>query len=102
TRLEEAKKRARELVDSMVKDSSAMVIAFDDSAETLQSFTTDQVALKRAIDSIEPTDRHTKLKLAYELADASMAYNPDQLRPSVDPADIYLYSDGRALDANDV
>src|SRR5579859_538780 len=34
TRLEEAKRRAKELVDSMVKDSSAMVIAFDDSAET--------------------------------------------------------------------
>jgi hypothetical protein len=101
-RLEEAKRRAKELVDSMVKDSSAMIVAFDDSAETAQSFTSDQVALKRAIDSIEPTDRHTKLKLAYELADASMAFNPDQLRPNVDPADVYLYSDGRALDANDV
>src|SRR6185312_15336010 len=102
TRLAEAKRRAKELVDSMSKESSAMVIAFDNSAETLQSFSSDQVALKRAIDSIEPTDRSTKLKLAYELADASMAFNPDQLRPNVDPADIYLYSDGRALDSNDV
>ena len=102
TRLEEAKKRARDLVDAMKKGSSAMVVAFDDTAETLQSFTGDTVALKHAIDSIQPTDNRTRLKLAYELADASMAFNPDQERPNVDPADVYLYSDGRAADANDV
>ena len=102
TRLEEAKRRAKDLIDSMSKGSSAMIVAFDTSAETLQSFTSDQVALKRAIDSIQPTDRKTRLRLAYELADASMAFNPDQERPSVEPPDVYLYSDGRAEDANDV
>lgn len=102
TRLEEAKRRAIDLVDSMTKDSSAMVIAFDSGAETLQSFTADQVALKNAINSIQPTDRSTKLALAYELADASMAFNPDQLRTNAPTADVYLFSDGRALDAGDV
>src|SRR6185312_4829828 len=68
TRLDEAKRRAKELVDSMRKDSAAMVVAFDQSAETLQSFTSDQVALKHAIDSVQPTDRKTRLALAYELA----------------------------------
>ena len=102
SRLDDAKRRSKELVDSMRKDSSAMVIAFDESAETLQSFTSDQSSLKRAIDSIEPTDRKTKLKLAYELADASMAFNPDQLRTSAPQPDVYLYSDGRALDASEV
>src|SRR5690349_4947308 len=38
TRLDEAKRRANELVDSMTRGSTAMVIAFDDSAETLQPF----------------------------------------------------------------
>jgi len=102
SRLDEARQRARELVDSMDKNASAMVVAFDDTAETLQSFTSDQVALRRAIESIQPTDRKTKLKLAYELADAAMAFNPDQLRPNVDPVDVYLFSDGRAADAGDV
>jgi hypothetical protein len=102
TRLDEAKRRAIDLVDSMGKDSSAMVIAFDSAAETLQSFTADQVALKNAIKSIQPTDRSTKLALAYELADASMSYNPDQLRTNAPMADVYLFSDGRALDAADV
>jgi hypothetical protein len=101
TRLDEAKRRAKDMVDSMNKDSSATVIAFDDSAETLQSFTSDRVALKRAIDSIQPTDRKTRLKFAYELADAAMAFDPQQLRSNVD-VDVYLFSDGRAEDANDV
>ena len=102
TRLDEAKRRAIDLVDSMAKESSAMVIAFDSGAETLQSFTADQVALKNAIKSIQPTDRSTKLALAYELADASMAFNPDQLRTNAPTADVYLFSDGRAVDAGDV
>ena len=102
TRLEDAKRRARDLVDSLSKGASAMVVAFDETAETLQSFTSDSVALKRAIDSIQPTDRKTSLRLAYELADASMAFNPDQERPSVSQSDVYLFSDGRASDANDV
>ncbi|HEY2586724.1 MAG TPA: hypothetical protein VGI81_13250, partial [Tepidisphaeraceae bacterium] len=55
-----------------------------------------------AINSIQPTDRATKLGLAYTLADASMAYNPDQLRTSAPRPDVYLFSDGRALDAGDV
>jgi hypothetical protein len=102
SRLEEAKKRARDLVDSMGKDSAAMVVAFDDTAETIQSYTSEQAALKRAIDSIEPTDRKTRLKLAYELADASSAFNPDQASTQGNGADVYLYSDGRAPDTADL
>src|SRR6187397_950198 len=45
TRLDEAKRRAKELVDSMQRGATAMVVAFDDSAETLQPFTTDTAAL---------------------------------------------------------
>jgi hypothetical protein len=102
SRLDEAKRRARDLVDSMQKNSSAMVIAFDNTAQTLQSFTSDPVMLKNAIDSIEPTDRTTRLKLAYELADAPTNFNPDQLRSIAPQADVYLFSDGRASDAADL
>jgi hypothetical protein len=102
TRLEEATKRAIDLVDSMKKNASAMVVAFDNSAETVQSFTSDQVALRNAINAIKPTDRTTRLALAYELADASMNFNPDQLRSNAVQPDVYLFSDGRAQDASDV
>src|SRR5947209_11127896 len=44
SRLEEAKKQARALVDSMTRKDTAIVIAFDDSAEVVQPLTTDAAA----------------------------------------------------------
>ncbi|HZL34164.1 MAG TPA: BatA and WFA domain-containing protein [Tepidisphaeraceae bacterium] len=102
TRLHEAKRRAKELIDSMGRHSTAMVIAFDDSAETMQSFTTDASALRSAIDRIQPTDRKSRLKLAYQLAEAQTNFNPEQLRPDVKPPDVRLYSDGRVADAEEL
>src|SRR5437016_6143120 len=63
TRLDVAKAKAKEIVASMDRNSSAAVIAFDDSAETVQGFTTDGGLLRRQIDSISPTDRRSRLKL---------------------------------------
>src|SRR3954468_10206150 len=103
TRLEEAKRRAKELVDSMTRGSSATVIAFDDQAETVQPFTTDTQALRTAIDGITQTDRPSRLKLAYQLAQAQMAFIPEQLRPGgAELPYVWLYSDGRVTDAKEV
>lgn len=98
TRLDEAKRRARELIDSMGRHASAMVIAFDDSAQTVQQWTTDTVALRHAVDSIRGTDRRTRLKLAFQLAEASTNANVEQHIADSEPADIRLFSDGRTLD----
>src|SRR5688572_18044733 len=65
-RLDEAKRRARELVDAMPRDATAMVIAFDDRPEMMQPWTSDANLLRKAIDNVRPTDRKTKLKLAYQ------------------------------------
>jgi hypothetical protein len=101
TRLEEAKRRARALVDTMSRDARAMVIAFDDSARIVQPFTSDTAALRGAIESITPSDRPTSMKLAYELADAQMQFDPEQLRPE-DSVDVYVYSDGRTNDDSEL
>ena len=101
SRLDEAKKLARSLVDSMSRKESAMVIAFDDSAEVLQPLTTDTAALRTAIDGIQPTDRKSKLKLAYKLAEAQVKYHPEQLRPNEKPT-VFVYSDGRISDAKEL
>src|SRR5580658_7717361 len=50
TRLDEAKRRAKELVDTLPRNGVAMVITFDDGAETLQAYTGDTGLLKSAID----------------------------------------------------
>lgn len=102
TRLDQAKQRAKALVDTMQRGALAMVVAFDDSAQTLQSFSSDAVGLKNAIDSIAPTDRPTRFELAYQLAAAQMNINPEQLRANAkDIPEVRLYSDGRAQDIAD-
>src|SRR4051812_13410748 len=98
SRLDEAKRRAKDLVAGMSKNSTAMVVAFDDSAQMLQPFTSDSQLLNSAIDSIRPNDRKTNLKLAYQLADAQINFNPEQLRPNAEPPDVFVYSDGRIQD----
>ncbi len=99
SRLDEAKRRAKEVVDSMGRHATAMVVAFDDSARTLQPWTSDATALRRAIDSITPSDRRSRLKLAYELADGQSNFNPDQVHVSdASHFDVRLFSDGRVLD----
>ena len=55
-----------------------------------------------AIDSIQQTDRKSKLKLAYQLAEAQTKFNPEQLRPSANRPEVWLYSDGRVSDAADL
>jgi hypothetical protein len=103
TRLDEAKRRAKELVDSMGRNARAMVIAFDETARTVMPLSADVPALKRAIDSIEQTDKKSKLKTAYQLAEAQASFNPEQLRPGAGSLpDVLVYSDGRVSDASDL
>lgn len=101
TRLDEAKRRAKELVGTMGRNASAMVIAFDQTAEIIQAFTGDGRVLDNAIDTIEPTDRRTKLDQAYRMANAQAAFDPNLNQGNrTTPTDIWLYSDGRAQDAD--
>jgi hypothetical protein len=102
TRLDEARRRAKELVNAMPREATAMVIAFDDRAEMMQPWTTDTNLLRQAIDRVQPTDRKTKLKLAYQLAEAKLFFIPEQNRSNVEPPDVRVFSDGRALDANEL
>ena len=77
-----------------------MVVAFDETAQTMQPFTSDTRALKAAIDSVRQTDRKTALKLAYQYVEAQNAYDPSQLRSNKPKPEVWLYSDGRAADAD--
>ena len=102
TRLDVAKQRAEDLVGTLGRNGAAMVIAFDDSAETLAPFTTDVRLLRNVIDSIQPTDRRTKLEAAYQLADAQAAFSAGNSEAYRQAPDVYLFSDGRVLDGDKV
>src|SRR5436853_3413267 len=103
SRIDEAKRLARELVDTMDKDSSAMIIAFDDGADIVRSFSNDRALLKQSIDSIQLTDRRSKLDTAFRLAEAkAAAFYSDQLRPSGVRPELWVYSDGRISDRHEL
>jgi hypothetical protein len=103
SRLDEAKRQAKELVDTLDKHGSAMVIAFDDTADIVRAFTTDHALLKMAIDAIELTDRRSKLETAFQLAEAkALAFNPDQNRPIEARPGLWLFSDGRVADRSEL
>src|SRR5437773_4807112 len=103
TRLDEAKRRAKDLVETLDRHAQSMVIAFDETAETVQPFTSDVAALKRQIDSIQQTDKKTKLKTAFQLAEAQTNFNPEQLRVDARTRpEVWVYSDGRVADASEL
>jgi hypothetical protein len=79
SRLDEAKQRAIEIVESLEEpgvlkkqgsEDLAMVVAFDAAAEIIQPFTTDKRALIDAINSVQTTDAPTSIAEAYRLAQA--------------------------------
>jgi hypothetical protein len=114
SRLEVAKQRALELIEQMRPGDAAMVIAFSDTARVAASYTEDQPALRRAIESIRPTDNRTDL--AQALIVASGLANPGRTLEDagdaeivpIDPsattgiaATVYVISDGRFAQAED-
>jgi hypothetical protein len=115
-RLETAKDEALREIDAHADDDAGMVIAFNSRASILQPYTRDRGLLRRAVQSIRPTLRPTRLDEALSLAD-SLA-NPlrsgenEAVRPAnEDPAqartyvaaegiaaEVHLFSDGRFPD----
>lgn len=102
SRLDIAKRRAKELVDTLDRGGKALVIAADDHSDTVQTWSSDTALIKHAIDGITGSDRRTSLKQAYQMADALTNFTPEQLRPSIDPPDVFVYSDGRVMDGNEL
>ncbi|MBN1591120.1 MAG: BatA and WFA domain-containing protein [Pirellulales bacterium] len=102
-RLEQAKLQASALVDNMISGDVGMVISFADTARVEQMFTGDRSALRRAIESIEPTDRPTSLIEALKVASAqtnarqrTSENNEQNTEPAETlPATAYILSDGR-------
>ncbi len=101
TRLDEAKRRANEQIDSLPKNGRASVIAFDSSAQVVQQLTDDKQSLRAAVNGIIPTDQPTKLQMGYQLAEAAVTVNPENMKDGqVAAPDLIVYSDGRVLDTD--
>jgi hypothetical protein len=101
TRLDEAKRLATDLVAGMDRNAQATVIAFDDTPQVMQDRTGDSQLLRDAINRIQPTDRRTRLDMAFQLAEARSTFTAESNSPDVRP-EVWLYSDGRALDSDNL
>lgn len=120
-RLEQAKKEALALVDSLrepglfakatnATGDEAMIIAFDNAADVRQSFTSDKQKLRAAIEGVTQSDAPTSLGEAMRLA---KAHAPKRIHVDTDGSTqvieglsagpqiaIHLFSDGRIPDAD--
>ncbi len=109
SRLAEAKKQAKAMIDSMQgpgliglgsKGDEAMVLAFDAHAKVMSNFTANKAQLKAAVDAIEPTDGASALTEAVTVARA-FAQTSGELennRSATEAAQLELFSDGRISD----
>jgi len=102
TRLDEAKRQARNLIDQMKTGDVAMIISFSNRARVEQPFTDNRRLLRTKIDLIEQTthtsDLSEALRAASGLANPGESGDPNNpLDPRVAealPADLYLFTDG--------
>lgn len=116
SRLHWAKAEAQKEIDAASDTDVGMVIVFNSSAEILQSYTNNRAQLRRAIESIQQTQRPTRIEEALTLADSlanpsRSADNNSVLPPDVQPGSertyvaaegivttVHLFSDGRFPD----
>lgn len=115
-RLEAAKKEALKVIDAATDDDFGMVIAFNSSAQILQSYTGNRTLLRQAVRDIQPTQRATRIEEALNLADSlanplrsteNAAVAPDNaeagkektyVTPEGIHTEVHLFSDGRFPD----
>lgn len=87
TRLEAAKARAHQLVDSLPDDARQTIIAAGQSAQVLAASSQDRRLVHNAIDSIQATATGSDMATALQLASAIAARQPE--------TEILVLSDGR-------
>ena len=101
SRLDEAKRKAGQLIDQMNSGDVGMVVSFSDAARIEQSFTDNRGRLRNSLNAIRPTQRSTSLVEALKVA-AGLA-NPGRSAESERdvrvaealPAKLVILSDGK-------
>lgn len=93
SRLDEARRKAREFAARSAASTQIAVVAFASSAEIVGEFSTDPVRVASAIDSIAPTDQPGDLNAPMEIARALLASVrvSDELDSG---AEVLVFSDG--------
>ena len=67
SRLDEAKRLARQIIDNMASDDLAMIVAFSDRAHVVSNYSSNKADLKRRINGIPATQNTTNLREALQV-----------------------------------
>ena len=86
TRLDEAKRRIREMIDGLASDQELCLISFDNTARKLTGFTNNKRLLRDAVDQIQVEDVPSDLEQALQLVQALGRSEPFD--------EVLLFSDG--------
>jgi Ca-activated chloride channel homolog len=98
TRLEAARRAAKNFLDRVPDELRVGLVAFSDGSQTLQSPTTDRGALSKALETLQPVaGTRTGSGLRTALDDLNIRGDPSARRP---PAAIVLLSDGASNDGD--
>ncbi|MGD9646626.1 MAG: VWA domain-containing protein [Pirellulales bacterium] len=107
TRLDEAKRRVKVLIDEMRSGDVAMIISFSDRARVEQPFTDNRHELTRHLEAIEQTAHRTSiveaLNVAAGLAGAGSSGSDSEAGAAGEPvaqtrAQMFIFSDGKFAD----
>lgn len=96
TRMDEAKKAVRELIDTMRGGDRIMLIAFADKAEVLTELTEDRFRLRQALDGIEPVPTATRIRDAVLVARSLKGATREA--PIIGDLRLLVVSDGNIAD----
>lgn len=102
SRLDQAKKQVKALIEQMTTNDQAMIIKFSNKAVPVQSYTSDRRQLRTSVELIEPTihtsDLSEALRTASGLANPGQSgdpNNPDDAKVAeAMPATVYIFTDG--------
>ena len=86
SRLDEAKRRVRQMIDGLSSDEELCLVSFDATPRKLTGFTNDKRLLRDALDQIEVADVSSDLEQALRLVQAIGRSEPFD--------DVFLFSDG--------
>ncbi len=106
SRLDSAKRSAREAIELMQPGDVAMVVSFSNAPKVEQMFTESKRALLRSVDEIKPTNRSTSLSEALKVASGlanpgrSASDATDVQVAEAKPATLYIFSDGKFPETN--
>ena len=104
SRLEAARTQALEVIDRMESGALGMILAFDNRARVISTFTANKSVLRQRLRSIEPGEGTTSLREALEVA-AGLANPASDVRArnlpqgtiateSMAPTKLYVFTDG--------